>query len=294
MVKIGLLHSRVRTEERRLREALAARGAAVTLIHEDEVAFDLHGRAFGDYDLIVESCEDYTLAQTALRTLEYLGVRTLNRPATVDLCGNKALMTMYLIRAGLPVPRSEIALSVEAAQAAIERLGYPVVVKPLVGDDGQLLALIEDREAAEAILEHKAKLGTDRHHVYFVQEFVGRPGRDIRVLVLGEEPLAAEYRESADWAPGRDRKAAHRPCPLTDEIAALARGAAQAFGGGLLEVDLLETDRGLFVSDVGTLDDFRSFAADGVDLAGAIADYILAFAASPNGRAQAEVAGVGG
>jgi len=293
-VKIGLLHSRVRIEERRLREALEARGAAVTLLHEDEVAFDLHGRGFGDVDLVVESCEDYTLSQTALRTLEFLGVRTLNRPAVVDLCGNKALMTMYLIRAGLPVPRSEVALSADAALAAIEKLGYPVVIKPLVGDDGALLALVEDREAAEAILEHKDKLGTDRHHVYFIQEFVGRPGRDIRVLVIGEEPLAAEYRQSGDWAPTRDRKAVHLPCPLTDEIATLARGAAKAFGGGLLEVGLLETSRGLLVNDVGTLDDFRSFAADGVDIAGAMADYIVRVAASANGRATAGAVNVGG
>jgi [lysine-biosynthesis-protein LysW]---L-2-aminoadipate ligase len=293
-VKIGLLHSRVRIEERRVREALEARGATVVLLHEDDVAFDLHGRGFGDVDLVLESCEDYTLAQTALRTLEFLGVRTLNRPAVVDLCGNKALMTMYLIRAGLPVPRSEVALSAKSAQAAIERLGYPVVIKPLVGDDGQLLALIEDREAAEAILEHKEKLGTDRHHVYFVQEFVGRAGRDIRVLVIGEEPLAAEYRQSSDWAPTRDRKAEHVPCPLTEEIATLARGAARAFGGGLLEVGLLETGRGLLVNDVGTLDDFRSFAANGVDVAGAIAEYVVRVAVSANGRATVGTSNVGG
>ncbi len=150
-VRIGLLHSRVRIEERRLRDALAALGVAVTLVHEDEVAFDLRGRGFRDFDLIVESCEDYTIAQTALRTLEHLGVRTINRPATVDLCGNKALMTMRLIAAGLPVPRAEIALSTEAALAAIDKLGYPVVTKPLVGGDTHLLALIEDREAAEAL-----------------------------------------------------------------------------------------------------------------------------------------------
>ncbi len=292
-MKIGLLHSRVRTEERRLREALELRGAAVTLLHEDEVSFDLHGKGFRDLDLIVESCADYTLAQTALRTLEHLGVRTLNRPATVDLCGNKVLMTMYLIRAGLPVPRSEIALSIESAQAAIERLGYPVVIKPLVGDDGQLLALVEDREAAEAILEHKAKLGTDRHHVYFVQEYINKPGRDIRVLVIGDEPLVAEYRSSTDWATARDRKATHTPCPLTPEIAQLAKTAARAFGGGLLEIDLLEGAGGLVVNDVGTLDDFRNFAADGVDIAGAIADYVLQIAATPNGHAKVETVNVG-
>jgi [lysine-biosynthesis-protein LysW]--L-2-aminoadipate ligase len=292
-VRIGILHTRLRIEERRLTEALTARGAEVVSLPESAVAFDLQGHGYNSLDLVVERCQDYTLAQTALRILEHLGVPTINRPATVDLCGNKALLAMKLGKAGVPTPRAEVALSTEAALAAIEQMGYPVVTKPLVGGDTQLLALIEDREAAEAILEHKAMLGTDRQHVYFLQEHIAKPGRDIRVLVIGEEPLAAEYRQSSDWVTSRDRRAQHIPCPITPEISDLARRAARTFGGGIFEVDLLESSRGLLVNEVGTINAFRPFETAGIDVAGPIADYVLQLATTQSDHGGRQAANVG-
>jgi [lysine-biosynthesis-protein LysW]--L-2-aminoadipate ligase len=288
-VKVGILHTRLRIEERRLIEELSARGAEVLPLPESVVAFDLRGHGYQGVDIVVERCQDYTLAQTALRTFEHLGVPTINRPATVDLCGNKALLMMKLSEAGVPIPRVEIALSTESALAAIDRLGYPVVSKPLVGGDTQLLALIEDRETAEAILEHKAMLGTDRQHVYFLQEYIAKPGRDIRVLVLGDEPLAAEYRQSSDWVTSRDRRAPHVSCPLTPEIVAVAQQAARTFGGGILEIDLLESPRGLLVNEVGTINSFRAFETAGVAVAGPMADYILKVAHSTAEKQAAHV-----
>jgi [lysine-biosynthesis-protein LysW]---L-2-aminoadipate ligase len=278
-MRVGLLHSRLRVEERRLGAALTGRGAEVIPLPEDAAAFDLQARGYDGLDVVLERCQDYTLAQTALRALEHLGVPTVNRPATVDMCGNKVLMSAALIRAGLPTPRVEVALAPEAALAAIERLGYPVVTKPVVGGDAQLLALIEDREAAEAVVEHKAMLGTDRHHVYYLQEYVAKPGRDIRILVIGDAPLAAEYRSSGHWITSRDRKAGHEPCPLTPELGELASRAARALGGGVLEVDLFESDRGLLINEVSTITHFRSFETrNGVDVAAAIAGYVVAVA----------------
>jgi len=289
-VKVGILHTRLRMEERRLIEELTARGAEVLPLPESIVAFDLRGHGYQGVDIVIERCQDYTLAQTALRAFEHLGVPTINRPATVDLCGNKALLMMKLSEAGVPIPRVEIALSTAGALAAIERLGYPIVTKPLVGGDTQLLALIEDRETAEAILEHKAMLGTDRQHVYFLQEYIAKPGRDIRVLVLGDEPLAAEYRQSSDWVTSRDRRSPHTPCPLTPEIVAVAQEAARTFGGGILEIDLLESPRGLLVNEVGTINSFRAFETAGVAVAGPMADYILSVA---HGTAEKQAAHVG-
>ncbi len=289
-MKVGILHTRLRIEERRLIEELTARGAEVLPLPESVVAFDLRGQGYEGVDIVIERCQDYTLAQTALRAFEYLGVPTINRPATVDLCGNKALLMMQLSKAGVPIPRVEIALSTESALAAIGRLGYPVVTKPLVGGDTQLLALIEDRETAEAILEHKAMLGTDRQHVYFLQEYITKPGRDIRVLVLGDEPLAAEYRQSSDWVTSRDRRSPHTPCSLTPELVALAQRAARTFGGGILEIDLLESPRGLLVNEVGTINAFRAFETAGVAVAGPMAEYILGVA---QGTAEKQAAHVG-
>lgn len=273
--RIGLLHTRLRIEEKRLGAALTARGATVMPLPEGEVAFDLHGRGYRGLDAVVERVEDYTLAQTALRMLEHLGVPTVNRAATVDLCGNKALMTKTLVRAGVPTPRAEVALGTAAALAAVERLGYPVVIKPLVGGQTRLLGLLEDREAAEAVIEHKEMLGADRQHVYYLQEYIPKRGRDIRVLIVGDEPVVAESRRSAEWIASRDLRNAE-PCPLTPEIAELARAAARALGGGMLEVDLFERDHGLLVNEVGNLTHFRTFEKVGkVDVAGAIADYVL-------------------
>ena len=274
-MRVGLLHTRLRIEEKRIVEALGARGVEIVLLPEGAVAFDLHGRGYGGLDAIVERVEDYTLAQTALRMFEHLGVPTINRAATVDLCGNKALMMKTLIRAGVPTPRAEVALGVEAALAAVERLGYPAVIKPLVGGQTRLLGLLADREAAEAVIEHKAMLGVDRKHVYYLQEFIAKPGRDIRVLVIGDEPLAAEYRASEEWITSRDPRNAI-PCPLTPQLADLARKGARALGGGMVEVDIFESDRGLLVNEVGNLTHFRSFEKAGVDVAGAIADHVLA------------------
>ena len=290
-MRIGLLHTRLRIEERRIGEALTERGATVVPLPDSSVAFDLQSQGYDQLDAVVERCQDYTLAQTALRMLEHLGVPTINRPATLDLCGNKALMTMKLVQAGLPTPRAMVALSTEAALAAIGRLGYPVVTKPLVGGDTELLALIEDRETAEAILEHKAMLGSDRHHVYYVQEYVTKPGRDIRVIVVGDRPLVAEYRQSSDWVTSRDEKGPFAPCDLTPEIATLARRATETFGGGILAVDLFESPRGLLVNEVGAINTFRAIEKAGIDVAGPIADYVLAAARSAGGKAQAANAG---
>ncbi len=293
-MRVGLLHSRLRVEEKRLGEALTARGVTVVPLPEGTVAFDLHGRGYGGLDAVVERVEDYTLAQTALRMFEHLGVPTINRAATVDLCGNKALMSKTLIRAGVPTPRVEVAFGTEAALAAVERLGYPAVIKPLVGGQTRLLGLLEDREAAEAVIEHKAMLGTDRHHVYYLQEYIAKPGRDIRVLVVGDEPRAAEYRRATEWITSRDLGNAE-PCPLTPEIGDLARTAARALGGGMVEVDLFESDRGLLVNEVGNLTHFRTFEkVGGIDVAGAIADHVLTVLGRPAERVGAGSANVGG
>lgn len=283
-MKVGLLHTRARAEERRLQAALEARGAEVVLLAADRIALDLHASRFGLCDIVIERCHDYTLAQSALRALEHLGVRTINRPATVDICGNKLLMSAALIRAGVPTPAVEVAFGASAALQAVARLGYPAVLKPLVGHETELLALIDDREAAEAVLEHKAMLGTERHRVYYVQEFIDRGGRDIRVLVIDDSPVVAEYRHSDHWITSRDRRARHEACPLTPEIAALASRAARAVGAGILEVDLFESERGLLVNEVSSITHFRTLEmTSGLDVAGELADYCLRVAAGVTG-----------
>src|SRR3989442_1549888 len=148
-------------------------------------------------------------------------------------CGDKINTTTALIAAGVPSPRTLIAFTPESALEAIESLGYPVVLKPAVGSWGRLLAKISDRDAAEALLEHKDTLGSYQHAIFYVQEYVDKPSRDIRSFVIGDETICAIYRESSHWITNTARGGRARNCPVTPEIDRLSRAAARAARDGV-------------------------------------------------------------
>jgi len=167
-------------------------------------------------------------------------------------------------------------------------MGYPVVLKPAVGSWGRLLSRINDRDAAEAILEHKVTLGSFHHGAFYIQEYVRKPGRDIRSFVVGDETICAIYRDSPHWITNTARGGAASNCPVTPEIDALSRAAAKAVGGGVVAVDLLESERGMLVNEVNYTMEFRnSIDTTGVDIPARIVDYVLAtgahYRASRNG-----------
>jgi [lysine-biosynthesis-protein LysW]--L-2-aminoadipate ligase len=184
---------------------------------------------------------------------------------------------MALQEHGVPTPRTVVAFDVEAALQSIEEMGYPVVLKPAVGSWGRLLSKVNDRDTAEAILKHKATLGGPVHSVFYIQEYVDKPSRDIRTLVVGDEVVYAMYRRSDHWITNTARGGEALPCPLSPDVRELSLAAARAVGGGILAVDLLETaDDRLLVSEVNHTPEFHGAAqvAD-VDIAGKMADCVL-------------------
>lgn len=230
-----------------------------------------------DYDLIWCRSISHSRALYALSILNGWGIKTVNSCQVVRTCGDKVLTTTALIQHGVPTPRTVVALSVEAALQAIEEMGYPVVLKPAVGSWGRLLSKVNDRETAEAVLKHKATLGGPVHSVFYVQEYVDKPSRDIRTLVVGDEVVYAMYRRSAHWITNTARGGEALPCPLSPEIRDLSLAAAQAVGGGILAVDLMETANGrLLVSEVNHTPEFHgAMQAVDVDIAGKMTDYVL-------------------
>lgn len=275
-VRIGILCSRLRLEEKLLFQALERRGLSYDLLDDRELVLDM-GRPALDYDVVLERCINHSRALYALRILEDWGLRCVNSYATADTCGNKLLTTSALLRAGVPSPRTVIAFTPESALQAIEELGYPVVLKPAVGSWGRLLSKINDREAAEAVLEHKQVLGTYHHSIFYIQEYIAKPQRDIRAFVVGDETIAAIYRHSEHWITNTARGGQAANCPVTPELNDLCLRAARAVGGGVLAVDLLESaDRGLLVNEVNYTMEFRnSIAPTGVDIPNRIVDYLL-------------------
>lgn len=293
-MRIGLIYSRVRFEEKQIIEALNKRGIAHDLIDDRELVFNLtpqfgthpdklHGvqfvrpEKFKPYDVVLDRAMEFTRGLYALEILNSWGVKTINRASVVSLCGDKLLTTAALTRHGVPSPRTEIAFTPEAALEAIENMGYPVVIKPVIGSWGRLVAKVNDREAAEALLEHKSVLGHFLHEIFYLQEFITKPGRDIRIIMLGDEIVSSIYRASAHWVTNTARGASATPCPVDDALEKIARNASHAVGGGFLAVDIIEDPaRGYLVNEINPTPEFRgSETATGADIPNKLIDYLI-------------------
>lgn len=276
--RIGVLFSRMRVEEKWIFEAFEKHAVACERLDDRSVCFDLENPGpWRQFDAVLERSISYTNGLYALQILNAFGVPTVNSAAVAAACGDKLATSTLLGRAGVAQPRNMVAFTPEAALQAIETLGYPVVLKPLVGSWGRLLAKINDREAAEAVLEHKAILGSVQHSVFYIQEYIHKPGRDIRAIVIGGRVLTAIYRKSEHWITNTARGAEGEPCPLTPEIESLCLQAAQAVGGGVLAVDLVEhPERGLLVNEVNhTMEFHTAQPVSRIDIADEIVHYVL-------------------
>lgn len=284
---MGVIFGRLRVEEKMLLAALDARAVKYELLDDRQLAFHIAGcqdrnRAGWDrFDVVLERCLSHSRALTSLRILEAWGLKTVNRSHVVDVCGDKILTTAALTQAGVPSPRTAVAFTPESTLEAIEEIGYPAVLKPAVGSWGRLLSKVNDREAAEAVIEHKEVLGTYQHKIYYVQEYIEKPMRDIRAFVVGDETICAIYRDSPHWITNTARGGISSNCPVTPDLNRVCVDAAKAVGGGVVAVDVLEDpERGLLVNEVNHTMEFRnSVKPTGVDIPGCIVDFALETAA---------------
>jgi len=276
-LKIGMLCSRMRIEEKALLAALRERDVDHERIDAQALTFELGAEGLEGYDAVLVRCLSHTRAYYLSHWLEGTGMTCVSPHAAIATCGDKLLTSAALQNAGIPIPRTVVAFEPEAALRAMEEMGYPVVLKPLFGSWGRLLARVNDREAAEALLEHKVTLGGYMHSVFYIQEYVDKPQRDIRSIVVGNEVICAIYRQSQHWITNTARGGEAVPCPLTSALVDLSLAAARAVGGGILAVDLLETaDGGLLVNEVNHTPEFHgAMQVAPVDIAGKMVDHVL-------------------
>jgi [lysine-biosynthesis-protein LysW]--L-2-aminoadipate ligase len=278
-MRLAILTSRGRVEEKLLVEALRQRAVDFELIDDGELLLDLArpGERWRAYDAVLCRSVSQSRGLTVLHVLEHWGIPAYNTAAVTATCNDKLLTTLALLRAGIPVPRTMLAFDVEHAVQGIEELGYPAVLKPVTGSWGRLLARVNDRDAAEAVLEHQETLGSYQHHIHYIQEHIAKPQRDIRAFVVGDRTICAIYRTSAHWVTNTARGAVTSNCPVTPELDSLCVRAAQAVGGGILAIDVFEdAERGLLVNEINATMEFRnSIAPTGVDIPNEMLDYVL-------------------
>ena len=275
-MKVGFLHSLIRFEEKQLLAEFRRR-KDVDLIELDDrqLCFDLETTP--RIDVAFERCISHSRSLYSLQLLELAGVPCINQAEVARICGDKIESSIALAKHGIAQPQLRVAFTESQALAAIEELGYPVVLKPVIGSWGRLLSLINDRAAAETVLEHKQVLGSYQHSIFYIQEYIEKRGRDIRTFVVGDQCIAGIYRESSHWITNTARGAVAVNCPITDEIAEISLAAATAVGGGILAIDLFESPRGLLVNEVNYTMEFRnSIAPTGVDIPAKMVDYVIA------------------
>lgn len=276
-LKLGILVSYLRQEEKLILAAARARGIDVVPLFDRDLALNLSAptpqESGVDIDVLLDRSVVHSRAGYTLHAMSRWGIPTLNSAAAVTICDDKARASMALEAAGIPSPKTFVAYSANAAIEACEALGYPAVLKPVTGSWGRLLAKVNGPEQARAIIAQKAEHGSFHHEIFYVQEYIEKPGRDIRAYVIGREIVAASYRTSEHWITNAAKGAVSSPCEVTPEIEELALRACDAVGARLAGVDLIETDQGLKVIEINTGGEFKGLmTTTDRDLAGEIVE----------------------
>jgi [lysine-biosynthesis-protein LysW]--L-2-aminoadipate ligase len=280
-MKIAIVCSLVRPEEKQLIDAFNKRKVAVDVIDDRSAVFDLCNLDhWKQYDIVVERCVSQSRAMYVQRIMQLAGVKTVNHHEVIENCGDKFITTQLMIQHGVPTTRVMMAFTPDSALQAIEQLGYPCVLKPVVGSWGRGVVRVNDRDAAEAVVSLRDELGGYQQHIYYIQELINKPGRDIRSFVVGDQTIAAIYRSSEHWITNTHLGGKASNCPVTPELDAISVAAAKAVGGGIVAVDLFEDpQRGLIVNEINHTMEFRnSVPATGVDIPGAMVEYVARIA----------------
>ena len=276
-MKVGLLYSRIRQDEKLLLSELRERDHDVVKIdvRKTRFALDEPPESFREVDVLLDRCLSTSRSLYVTRFAEAYGIPVVNGADTAEVCADKVKNSLALQAAGVPTPHTEVAFTKETALEIVEDFGYPCVLKPVVGSWGRLMAKIDSRDAAEAILEHKETLGHYEHKIFYIQEFVEKPGRDIRVVATDGEPVAAMARSSEHWLTNAAKGATTTEFEVDDEVESLVRDASAAVGGGLLGVDLMETGDSYTVHEVNHTVEFKALNdTTDVDVPAAVIDWL--------------------
>ena len=271
---VTILYDAIRWEEKSLRAAAQKLSINVAMTDCKKLALDLESPAEG-FGTIMQRCVSYYRNVHSTAALEGAGARVINPHLTGVLAGNKLYSHMLLKKAGVPVPRAAVSFSREAALRALDGLGYPAVIKPTVGSWGRMISRLNDAETAGAILESRERM-YPIYQIHYTEEFVRRPPRDIRAIMVDGQVVAAIYRTSGEgmWKTNTALGGTAEPCPVSPEMAEMCARASEAVGGQIVGVDLMEGEDGLVVHEVNNTTEFKNTVrVTGVDIPAAMMEY---------------------
>ncbi|AFS81321.1 lysine biosynthesis protein LysX [Candidatus Nitrosopumilus koreensis AR1] len=264
MSKVCIVFDRLRAEEKMLQKEAVELGHDTVMLDAKitQVNTDSKKEDFDLGDIVLERCVSYFRGLHFTASLEFMDVPVLNKFDVASICGNKMFMTLLLKKYGVPTPKTYFSFTSESAAENLEKVGYPLVIKPVIGSWGRGVIPIKDKDTMDAISEIRDITDSPHDRIYYLQELVKRPPRDIRVITIGDEPVAAMYRKSSggfktNIALGADPEL----CEITKEIGDMAAKASKAMGGGILGIDMMEDEKnGLVVHEVNNTVEFKGLA----------------------------------
>jgi [lysine-biosynthesis-protein LysW]---L-2-aminoadipate ligase len=279
MLEVSILCDKVRFEEKALYEKMQTMDIKSKIIDAKTLAIGIYDKKddllLGD--VILQRSVSYYRGLYLTACLEFLGFIVINRFDVGEICGNKLVTSIKLAQNKIPTPKTIFAFSAESGLESIKRTGFPVVLKPIVGSWGRGVYPLRDLETANMIVEMREGDDNPLSRIYYVQEMIDRPPRDIRCIVVGNQVITAVYRYSpqSEWRTNVARGGKVELAPLTAEIEDLALRAAKAVGGGILGVDMMEDkNHGLVVHEINNTVEFRGAASvSRADIPGAMIDY---------------------
>jgi [lysine-biosynthesis-protein LysW]--L-2-aminoadipate ligase len=278
-MKLAITFDRLRWEEKKLKTEAEKVGCETVLIDARKLALDISKKELtkdGFGDVVLQRCISHYRSLFLGMILDNYGIPTINTSLVAEVCGNKMLTTMRLAKAGVATPKTFVALSLESSLAGAEEVGFPIVLKPFTGSWGRGVAIVKDSQTLDTIVELKESLPNPIEHMYYIQEYVKRPPRDIRAIVAGGEIVASVYRNAPanEWRTNVARGATTAAFKPDEALSEIVLHAADAVGGGVLGVDAMESDDGYMVHEVNNTVEFR-----GAQLAtkGSIAKKIISY-----------------
>ena len=261
MQKICIVFDRLRTEEKLLQKKSEELGYETSMIDAKITSFDTDSKPenFDFGDVVLERCVSYYRGLHFTACLEFLDIPVINKFDVANTCGNKMITSMLLKKNNIPTPKTYFSFSAETALENFENIGYPLVIKPIIGSWGRSVMPIKDKDTAEAVIENRQVTDGPQDRIYYLQEMIDRPPRDIRVITVGDQAVSAMYRKSSggfktNIALGADPEL----CQITKEMEDLCEKTSKAVGGGILGIDLMEDkERGLVVHEVNNTVEFK-------------------------------------
>ncbi|WP_329381877.1 RimK family alpha-L-glutamate ligase [Streptomyces sp. NBC_01351] len=212
------------------------------------------------------------------RRLEHAAIPTFNRAAAIETCNDKGLQSLIFARHRIPHPTTRHAFSYDQVRSTVTEFGLPAVVKPVSGSWGRGVTKMTNVECVEAWAGGRESAdAAGKLFPVVVQEYIDKPGHDLRVVVVGRTPVVAIQRVSDNWRTNTHLGAEVQRVEITTEIEKLCGLVVDALGEGFYGVDLVENRATgeLLVLEVNANPEFaRSSAVHGVNVAGHLAAYV--------------------